>query len=57
MGTRENYIINGCSLRHFYKKKFLTSIGRSLRDFYKKEFSHNYRKNFFATIKKLSSRL
>ena len=39
IGRRENYIINGCSLGHFHKKKFLTTTGCSLGHFYKKFFS------------------
>ena len=32
------YTINGCSLRHFYKKNFLMNIESSLGHFYKKNF-------------------
>ena len=35
-GQGKIYIINGCSLGHFYKTKFLTTI---------KKNSHNYKKN------------
>ena len=43
--ARENYISNGYSLGHFYKKKFLTTI---------KKFSRRYKKKFLTTRKKIS---
>ena len=48
IGNRDKgkYIINGCSLGHFYKKNFLTNLGCSLGHFFKKIFSHNYRQLF-----------
>ena len=37
---KRKYIINGCSLGHFYKKKILTNISCSLEHaFIKKNFS------------------
>ena len=42
-GQGEVYIINGCSLGHFYKKSFLTNIGCSLGHFYKEKLFHKYR--------------
>ena len=43
------YVINGCSLGHFYKKTFLTNIDCSLGHFYKKN-SHKFRLLFGTLI-------
>ena len=40
-GQGKIYIINGCSLGHFYKKNIFTNIGYSLGHFYKKKFLTN----------------
>ena len=42
-GQGKIYIINGCSLGHFYKKNIFTNIGYSLGHFYKKKISHKHR--------------
>ena len=46
----ENYIINGYSLGHFYKKKFLANIGYSSGHFYNKNLWETFLKNLFSQI-------
>ena len=42
------HIINGCALRHFYKKNFLTNIGCSLGHFFFKKNSSKYKKKNYS---------
>ena len=45
------YIINGCSLRHFYKKKLFSQTEADLCDtFIKKNFFSNKYRQIFGTL-------